>query len=71
MLCIKPVVGWSRERASIEVCNTLRRYALIVTLTARNQSLDIYTPISAAIEVPVEVEVARPAGAGSNADLFA
>ena len=43
MLCIKPVVGWCRERASPEVCNTARRYALIVTLTAKNQALDIYT----------------------------
>jgi Subtilase family len=68
MLCIKPVVGWSRERASREVCNTVRRYALIVTLTARNQALDIYTPISTAIGVPVEVEVAR---ADNNGDLFA
>src|SRR5690606_17977864 len=69
MLCVKPVVGWCRERASREICDTMRRYALIVTLKAKNQNLDIYTPISTAIgvAVPVEVDVA---GRVSHNDLF-
>jgi len=56
-LCIKPVMGWCRGRASIEICNTMRRYALIVTLKARNTEIDLYTPISTAIGVPVDVPV--------------
>lgn len=55
-LCIKPVNGWWRQRASPEVCNRKTRYALIVTLKARNASLDIYTPIKTAIETPLSVE---------------
>lgn len=56
-LCIKPVVGWCRQRAAREVCNATRRYALIVTLKARNSEIDLYTPISTAIGVPVDVSV--------------
>ena len=56
-LCIKPVVGWCRSRAAIEICNAMRRYSLIVTLKARNTEIDLYTPISVAVGVPVEVEI--------------
>lgn len=55
MLCIKPVVGWSRQRAAREVCNSTRRYSLIVTLKARNADIDLYTPISTTISLQVEV----------------
>ncbi|RYD66581.1 MAG: S8 family peptidase [Sphingomonadales bacterium] len=70
MLCVKPVVGWCRERASREICDMTRRYALIVTLKAKNQNLDIYTPISTAIGVPVPVEVDAAPGRGAAGDLF-
>ncbi|WP_201724162.1 hypothetical protein, partial [Bradyrhizobium centrolobii] len=57
MLCVKPVNGWWRDRASTEVCNQQTRYALIVSLKTRNVELDIHTPISAlAATVRVEVE---------------
>jgi len=60
-LCIKPVVGWCRKRASREVCDTVRRYALVVSLKARNVEVDLYTPVATSIglpvPVPVEVEV--------------
>ena len=55
-LCIKPVNGWWRNRASPQICNRKTRYALIVTLKARNASVDIYTPIRTLIGVPVSVE---------------
>jgi hypothetical protein len=57
VLCIKPVVGWCRERAARDVCNAIRRYALIVSLKARNVDVDLYTPIRTMIEVPVGVAV--------------
>ena len=56
-LCVKPVVGWCRERASRDICDKIRRYALIVTLKAKNQDIDIYTPISTLIGVPIPVEI--------------
>ncbi len=56
MLCIKPVNGWCRNRSTREVCNLIRRYALIVSLKARNAEVDLYTPIRTMIDVPVVVE---------------
>jgi hypothetical protein len=56
MLCVKPVNGWWRKRASAEVCNRQTRYALVVSLKTRNVELDIHTPISAAARIPIEVE---------------
>ena len=55
-LCIKPVVGWWRNRASAKIVGNKSRYALIVTLKARNADIDIYTPIRTFIDVPVPVE---------------
>jgi hypothetical protein len=56
-LCVKPVNGWWRNRASTDVCNRKSRYALIVTLKAQNVDLDIYTPVRASIGLPVPVVV--------------
>lgn len=56
MLCIKPVNGWSRNRSTREVCNAVRRYALVVSLRTRNADVDLYTPITTMINLPVEVE---------------
>ena len=71
LLCIKPVNGWCRQRSTAEVCDQVRRYALIVTLKAKNQELDIYTPISTSIGLSVPVEVATERAIfGGNADLF-
>jgi hypothetical protein len=57
ILCIKPVVGWCRQRASREVCGAMRRYALIVSLKAHNVEADLYTAIRTMIDVPVAVAV--------------
>lgn len=53
-LCVKPVNGWWRGRASKEICNGKARYALVVSLKARNADIDIYTPIATAL-VPVTI----------------
>lgn len=59
-LCIKPVGGWSRDRASREICNAKRRYALIVTLKSTDATVDLYTPIQTYIDtrIGIETEVA-------------
>jgi hypothetical protein len=57
-ICIKPVVGWARGRASREICDRVHRYALIVSLKAQNPAVNLYTPIQAAIValgVPIEI----------------
>jgi hypothetical protein len=56
-VCVKPVVGWCRSRSSREICNTRRRYALIVTLKSRDMDVDLYTPIRTAIDVGIDVDI--------------
>jgi hypothetical protein len=57
MLFVKPVNGWWRNRASKDICNRKSRYALIVTLKARNVDVDIHTAVRTAIGLPVPVAV--------------
>lgn len=56
-LCIKPVNGWWRNRASLAICNRKSRYALIVTLKAQSSEIDIYTPIRTSIGLPVPIPI--------------
>jgi hypothetical protein len=57
-ICISPVNGWWRKRASPEICNKKARYSLIVTIRTPDTNVDIYTPISTAIEIPGgEIEI--------------
>jgi hypothetical protein len=56
-LCVKPVNGWWRNRATPDVCNRKSRYALIITLKARNAALDIYTPVRTSIGLPLPIEI--------------
>jgi hypothetical protein len=57
MICVKPVSGWWKERKKQEVCEKLARYALVVTLTAPEAGIDLYTPIDTIIEQGIAVEV--------------
>ncbi|HTT82626.1 MAG TPA: S8 family peptidase [Rhizomicrobium sp.] len=57
MICVKPVNGWWRDRASTSICNRQSRYALIVTLKAANAEVDIYTPIRTQIGLPVPIPI--------------
>jgi hypothetical protein len=56
-LCIKPVGGWWRDRARPEVVNQMARYALVVTLKGRRLDIDLHTPISIAVQPPVEIDL--------------
>ncbi len=56
MLCIKPVNGWWRKRASKEYCNKSTRYSLIVTMSTPDVDIDLYTPILTNIEIQNTVE---------------
>ena len=57
LICVKPVNGWWRNRASRDVCNRSSRYALIVSVKAVNTDIDIYTPVITSIGLPVPVPV--------------
>ena len=55
-LCVKPVNGWWRQRASREICNRTTRYSLILTFKTKNIDLDVYTEIKAMVDVGVPIE---------------
>ena len=56
IICIKPVMGWWRDRASAAICNKSTRYSLVVTISTPEQDLDLYTPISNLVDTNVGVE---------------
>jgi len=58
VVCIKPIIGWWRNRASLEICNKQTRYALVMTLKTPEVGIELYTPISAVVEQAVDVEIA-------------
>ena len=57
VVCIKPVIGWWRNRASLAVCNKRTRYSLIATLSTPDVEIDLHTPISTMVETDVNIEV--------------
>jgi hypothetical protein len=57
IICIKPVIGWWRNRASINICNKRTRYALVATLSSPDTSIDIHTPISTIVERDIDVQI--------------
>jgi hypothetical protein len=56
-ICIRPVIGWWRSRASPEICDKRTRYSLVITLSTPDVDVDLYTPISAIVEADVDVEI--------------
>ncbi|MHC2295815.1 S8 family peptidase [Rhizobium mongolense] len=57
LLCVKPVVGWWRNRASREIVNRKTRYSLVVTLKAPGVDVDLYSDVIAA-KARIETEIA-------------
>ncbi|WP_430256849.1 S8 family peptidase [Neorhizobium sp. DAR64872/K0K18] len=47
LLCVKPVVGWWRNRASKEIVNRKTRYALVLSLKAPGVDVDLYSGVVA------------------------
>lgn len=54
-LAVFPVTGWWRERPHLGRFNAAARYSLIVSLETPSEDVDLYTPISNAIDVPINV----------------
>ena len=54
-LCIKPVLGWWRDRAGKEYVNKQTRYSLIITFKTKDVDVDLYTPIKAIVDLPISV----------------
>lgn len=53
---IFPVGGWWKEKPYLERFDAITRYALIVTIRAPGAAVDIFTPVEAAVAVPIAIE---------------
>jgi len=56
-LCIYPVGGWWRNRASKEICEKFGRYALVVTIQTPDTTIDLHTPIQALVETDIDIDI--------------
>lgn len=58
LIAVFPRIGWWRERAHLNKWGRQTRYALIVSISTPEESVDIYTPVAnqVGITVPVEIE---------------
>ena len=56
IICIKPVGGWWKDRATADVRGQKARYSLVLSLRSQDSEIDLYTPISTMIEAEVGVE---------------
>lgn len=54
-IAVYPAVGWWRERHHLNRWNKLSRYALVVSIHAPGQSIDIYTPVAVQVAVPIQI----------------
>jgi hypothetical protein len=56
-IAVYPVGGWWRYRKHLERCNSVGRYALIVSITADDEDVELYTEIANQIGLVVSAEV--------------
>ena len=56
-LGVYPVNGWWRLRKFLGRCDSTLRFSLVVTITLREQEIDLYTEIATQIEAAVAVEI--------------
>ena len=53
-IAVYPVIGWWRERHQLGRWNRKARYALVVTISTPEETIDLYTPVVNQVTVQVE-----------------
>ncbi len=56
-LAVYPVIGWWRERLSLERSESPARYSLVVTIRTPSTSVDIYQPVEVQVRPPVRTTI--------------
>lgn len=56
-VAIFPVVGWWRERSSLERSESPARYSLVVTMRTPSTSVDIYQPVEVQVRTAVRTTI--------------
>jgi len=59
LIAVYPKTGWWYTRNSQKKYNSRARYSLIIGLSTPEEDVDLYTPVSVEIEMPVEIEVEK------------
>jgi hypothetical protein len=57
LLAIYPVSGWWRYRTHLNRCNSRGRYGLVVSITAHEAEVELYTEIANLIGLGIETEI--------------
>jgi len=57
LIAVAPTIGWWRERSYLGRWNREARYTLVVSITTPDETVDIYTPVSVQVGVPVAIEI--------------
>lgn len=57
LIAITPRIGWWRERAHLGRWKRRTRYALLVSITTPEETVDIYTPVAAQIGVTISIPI--------------
>jgi hypothetical protein len=57
IIAVYPTVGWWRERHYLNRWNKRCRYSLIVSIQSPREDVDIYTPVSVQLRIPIEVQI--------------
>lgn len=55
VIAVYPVAGWWKDRAKLRRYNRLANYSLLVSITTPETDVDLYTPITAQVAIPIEV----------------
>ncbi|SFL25737.1 hypothetical protein SAMN05216302_10491 [Nitrosomonas aestuarii] len=56
VIAVYPSLGWWKTRPVLERYNQVVRYSLLVSIKAQDIDVDLYTPISSQIDVPIIIE---------------
>jgi len=57
LISVSPTIGWWRERSHLGKWDKKTRYALIVSITTPDETVDIYTPVANKIGIAVPIEM--------------
>ncbi|GAB6905950.1 S8 family peptidase [Desulfosarcina cetonica] len=57
IIAISPRIGWWRERAHLKRWDRRARYALVVSITTPEETIDVYTPVATQVGITVPIEI--------------
>lgn len=57
---VYPVGGWWKNNSRKDRSGLPVRYALLLSLRTREQSVDLYTPIATQLQVPIPIDISAP-----------